>query len=252
MVYNYTKPRVPIAAMYSGPGPSYGLPGLVGHPKHDPRSGHYRNPAYSFGVKHGKWRDDCSPGPAHLPMSKIYKDGKDGTPHYSLYSRRKDLTAFHTPGPGAHSPETSGQSAYARHPAYSFGARTRLRRTDDSPAPNAYALDPMMGRTVRAGKRQAPIYSMRPKSVVGSFTEDLSKTPGPGTYGVTSADIYKGQQPKYSMTGRNQLPGDRTSKPGPGAHSPERVYVNKKSAPNFSFGIRHSAYVAPLIVDPAY
>jgi hypothetical protein len=133
MVYQYTKPRVPIAAQYSGPGPSYGLPGLTGHPQHDPRSVHNRNPSYSFGVKHGKWRDDCSPGPAHFPQHKVYRDGRDGTPHYSLYSRRKDLASFKTPGPGAHSPEHAGQMSYYRVPAYSFGSRTRLRRTDDSP-----------------------------------------------------------------------------------------------------------------------
>lgn len=28
------------------------------------------------------------------------QDGKDGTPHYSLYSRNKDMQGFKTPGPG--------------------------------------------------------------------------------------------------------------------------------------------------------
>lgn len=28
-----------------------------------------------------------------------------------------------------------------------------------------------------------------------------------------------------------------------------QVYVNKKQAPNFSFGIRHSQYEAPLIIE---
>lgn len=36
---------------------------------------------------------------------------------------------------------------------------------------------------------------------------------------------------------------DSTKKPGPGAHSPEKVYCNKKSAPKYSLGIRHSEYV---------
>ena len=42
---------------------------------------------------------------------------------------------------------------------------------------------------------------------------------------------------------------DSTKKPGPGAYSPEKVTVNKPSAPGFSMGIRHSEYVAPLIVE---
>ena len=67
MVYNYTKPRGPIAAMYSSPGPCYGLPGLVGQKSHDPRSVHNKGAAYPFGVRHGKFRDDCSPGPCYYP-----------------------------------------------------------------------------------------------------------------------------------------------------------------------------------------
>ena len=44
---------------------------------------------------------------------------------------------------------------------------------------------------------------------------------------------------------------DSTQKPGPGAHMPERVKVNGKSAPSFSLGIRHSEFITPLIVEIA-
>ena len=134
MVYSYTKPRGPIAAMYSSPGPCYALPGLVGQGTHDPRSVHNKGPAYPFGVRHGKFRDDCSPGPCYYPNAKIYRDGNDGTPHYSLYSRHKDGTQFKTPGPGAYSPEQSGASATANQPPkYSFGTRHRHRKMDGTP-----------------------------------------------------------------------------------------------------------------------
>lgn len=133
MVYNYTKPRGPIAAMYSSPGPCYGLPGLVGQKTHDPRSVHHKGSAYPFGVRHGKFRDDCSPGPCYYPNPKVYRDGNDGTPHYSLYSRQRDGTMFKVPGPGAYSPEGVGPTAHFRHPAYSFGTRHRNRRTDNTP-----------------------------------------------------------------------------------------------------------------------
>jgi len=93
---------------------------------------------------------------------------------------------------------------------------------------------------------------MTGKSKVGSFCEDLARTPGPGAYGVPPPDVNKNKTPSYSMTARNNAPGDTTQKPGPGAHSPERVYANKRQAPKFSFGIRHSQYTAPLIVDPCY
>ncbi|XP_071134218.1 ciliary microtubule associated protein 1B-like isoform X2 [Mytilus edulis] len=248
MVYNYTKPRAPIAAMYSSPGPCYGLPGLVGQKTHDPRSAHNKGPAYPFGVRHGKFKDDCSPGPCYYPNPKVYRDGNDGTPQYSLYSRQKDATMFKVPGPGAYSPEGVGQTAHFRHPQYSFGTRHRHRRTDNNPAPNNYTLTPMLGKTVTSGQKQAPIFSMKARSTIGSFHEDLAKAPGAGTYNTTEPSIYKDKSPLYSMTSRNVMPGDTTKKPGPGAHSPENVYITKQKAPAPSFGIRHSQYLAPLIV----
>ena len=71
--YNYTRPRQPIAAMFSSPGPCYGLPSLVGQQNHDIRSVHQKYPAWNFGIRHGKFRDDCSPGPCYFPDSKIYR-----------------------------------------------------------------------------------------------------------------------------------------------------------------------------------
>lgn len=249
MVYQYTKPRGPIAAMYSSPGPCYGLPGLVGQKTHDPRSVHTKMPSYPFGVRHGKFKDDCSPGPCYYPNPKVYRDGNDGTPHYSLYSRQKDGTMFKVPGPGAYSPEAAGPTSHFKHPAYSFGTRHRHRRTDNTPAPNNYTLTPMMGKTNTSGHKQAPIYSMKGRSKIGSFHEDLAKAPGAGTYNVCEPSIYKDKAPLYSMTSRNVMPGDTTTKPGPGAHSPETVTITKKQAPAPSFGIRHSQYLAPLIVE---
>lgn len=133
MVYEYVRSRGPIAAMYSSPGPCYALPGLVGQKGHDPRSRHSIAAAYPFGVRHGKWRDDCSPGPCYLPNPKIYRNGSDGTPHYSLYGRPKDSSSFQTPGPGAYSPEKAGPSSKPMPSHYSFGSRHRHRRTDNSP-----------------------------------------------------------------------------------------------------------------------
>merc|ERR1711934_79889 len=49
--------------------------------------------------------------------------------------------------------------------------------------------------------------------------------------------------------GRNLMPTDCTRKPGPGAHCPEKVKVNKPHNPTFSFGITHSDYCEPLILN---
>ena len=51
------------------------------------------------------------------------------------------------------------------------------------------------------------------------------------------------------MTARNEMPGDSTQKPGPGKYSPEKVWLHKQQSPGYSFGIRHSMYEAPLIVE---
>ena len=44
---------------------------------------------------------------------------------------------------------------------------------------------------------------------------------------------------------------DTTQKPGPGAHSPEKVKITKHSPPAYSMGIRHSEYLCPLIIEVA-
>lgn len=246
-----TRPRCPIAAMYNSPGPCYSLPGLVGQPQHDTRSVHRKYPAWAFGIRHGKLKDDASPGPCYLPTHKYYRDGADGTPHYSLYDRKKDLTCFKTPGPGAYAPESSGPTTKFQAPKFSFGTRHRSRRTDNTPGPNNYTLPNMTGLTTESKKRSAPNYSLVGRSKQGGFDEDLARTPGPGAYKTPVPNIYKTCPPQYSMTSRNVMPGDGTVKPGPGAHSPENVYMTKKQAPRFSFGIRHTQYEAPMIIQPS-
>jgi len=62
-------------------------------------------------------------------------------------------------------------------------------------------------------------------------------------------NVVKRRGPAYSILGRSYMPGDSTQKPGPGAHFPERVRSNKKAAPSFSLGIRHSEFITPLIID---
>ena len=132
---NPTKPRGPIAAMYSSPGPAYQLPTLVGKPGHDPRSTKTAEPAYSFGVKHMAEAELTGPGPAYYPDPKILRAGKDGTPAYSLYSRPKDLTSHATPGPGAYTVNKKEVTdmMHPRDAAYSFGLKTELRGSDTTP-----------------------------------------------------------------------------------------------------------------------
>ena len=143
MVYKYTKPRGPIAATHSSPGPCYELPGLMGQHGHDPRSSHCRGPAYAFGVRHrGAVTGGSSPGPCYLPDAKTYRDGRDGSPWFSLGSRHRDPGPLSgTPGPGAYSPEASAPAArHASPPAYSFGSRHRTRLSSDF-TPGLYRIN---------------------------------------------------------------------------------------------------------------
>lgn len=238
------RPRGPIAALYSSPGPKYGLPTNVGFTLHDPSR--YRAPAYSFGTRRFQEQESCSPGPGYLVPPNMTMRGKDWIPAYSIYGRPRDIMPFMTPGPGRYSPEKAGRLAYPSAPMYSLASRTKDFENDQTPGPAAYGLPAMIGPKV-VGKPTAPNYSIYGRSMIGSFYEDLSKTPGPCNYRLVDTSIYKNRPPHYSMLARNMPPGDNTKKPGPGAYSPEK-YTQQHG---LTFGIRHSDYVAPLIVDVA-
>jgi len=240
------KPRGAIGAHFKSPGPKYQLPATIGHTNHDGRK--KQAPSHSFGTRHAKFSADCSPGPAAYSIqATTTRHGGDGSPKYSLYGRHKELRPFSTPGPGQYSPESSGRSAYYSAPTYSLSGRTKEARSDASPGPAAYYLKSMTGTNVVQAS-SAPAYSMTARVTVGSFHEDLRKTPGPGTYKPVDPSVIKGRGPSYSIIGRNMMPTDSTKKPGPGAHSPESVYVNKRQQPKFSFGILHSEFCSPMIL----
>ncbi|XP_017150976.1 outer dense fiber protein 3-like protein 2 [Drosophila miranda] len=63
--------------------------------------------------------------------------------------------------------------------------------------------------------------------------------PGPGYYDGEFTAI-KPKPPHYTMRGKYQLES-HDSKPGPGAHCPEKYY-EKRSSPAISFGIAHSPF----------
>lgn len=249
MVYNYTKPRRPVAASETGPGPCYALPPLVGHDQHDPRSSYGKGPAYQFGIVHRHPTGPFSPGPCYLPKPTVSRVGKDGTPSYSIYSRPKELEMFNYPGPGSYSHQWMRSLTRPRAPAYTFGSNALYRSADANPGPNVYTIPPSLGKTIESRLRQAPSHSIFGRSKVGNFYDDIKKTPGPGAYTVSNTNQYKTKSAEYSIIGRNVMPGDGTIKPGPGAHSPERVTIHQRHEPRYSFGIRHSDYVAPILLD---
>ncbi|XP_075284942.1 ciliary microtubule associated protein 1B [Opisthocomus hoazin] len=235
------RPRGPIMALYGGPGPKYGLPTNVGYRLHDPSRA--RAPAYSFGMRTAEPLDNRSPGPVYLLPSRTTAKGKDGTPAFSIYGRPHDLPPIHTPGPGCYSPERADRVAFPSAPACTLHSRTRHCISQQTPGPTAYRLPPMLGPRV-VGKTSAPTYSMTGRSNIGTFYQDLCKTPGPCNYRVVDTDVYKRRAPQFSMLARNPLPSDHSPKPGPSTYSPK---LGRR--PGLTFGIRHSPYLAPLIVE---
>eukprot|EP00111_Clytia_hemisphaerica_P009304 TCONS_00027313-protein len=229
--YHNTK-RPIIMAMFSGPGPA-----CVG------RLGLDNGPKYSFGLKPGQRVDAFTPGPAAYTVhDKSTRFGSDGSPKYTLHSRTKQGNSFTTPGPAAYSTEKVKIFKQPTPPSYSFGSRTRFNKRDGSPAPNAYTVPPIFGSKTPT-KRSAPAYVMTGRGRVGGFSEDLSKTPGPGTYKVNDPNSWKHRAPSYSISGRFMMPGDSTQKPGPAHYSPHK----QRSGTGPSFGVRHSEYTAPVL-----
>uniref|UniRef100_A0A3Q0QP28 Tripartite motif containing 35-30 n=1 Tax=Amphilophus citrinellus TaxID=61819 RepID=A0A3Q0QP28_AMPCI len=237
------KPKGPIAALYGSPGPKYALPGLTGVSKHDPTK--YKAPVFSLGARPKEVNTNLSPGPIYMIPSNITREGQSGTPAFSLHSRPKEPKFFKPPGPGQYSPDHSEKLTFRSAPVtFVFGV-VCLHYECQSPA--TYSLPPVMG-TKTAVASSAPSFSISGRCKTGTFYEDLKKTPGPAAYKAVDPCISGRKPPQFSMTGRNFTPSEATGKPGPGAYYPEQV----RNLIIFTFGLRHSQYIAPITVDAEY
>jgi hypothetical protein len=196
--------------------------------------------------RHKQFENDASPGPKYMIEKGWTNKGADGSPKVGMSSKHKDLAMFNTPSPEKYSIDQAGNQVFKTAPSYSMSSRTKTTKSDNTPAPNSYSLPPTLGEKL-VDKEARPAYSLRSRPAQGGFAEDLQRTPGPGAYKITEPSVYKQRSAAYTMTARNELPGDSTTKPGPGAHKPENVTVNRKAAPGYTFGSLHSAYMAPMI-----
>uniref|UniRef100_A0A8C4J3F4 ODF3A protein n=1 Tax=Dromaius novaehollandiae TaxID=8790 RepID=A0A8C4J3F4_DRONO len=57
------RPRGPVMAQFTSPGPKYSIPGTTGYLKHDPTK--KQAPAYTWGRAKPPAKEDCSPGPCY-------------------------------------------------------------------------------------------------------------------------------------------------------------------------------------------
>jgi len=227
--------RGPIAAEFQGPGPAaVALPSTIG--KNTSESTKGRAPSFSFGVRYEQTKSSPGPGPGQYNVARLHYKGKDDGPAPSLSGRPRESKQDFTPAPGAYSPEKGIKFVNESSPSYTFGAKVQNEKPDNKPAPNAYSLPPALGTGL------APAFSMSGRGRVPIDERVLN--PGPGQYESGCQDQYKARSPSYSISGRTHIPTDQTQKPGPGAHSPEKI--NLEASPAHTFGVKHSPYLGKL------
>uniref|UniRef100_A0A674JKK0 Ciliary microtubule associated protein 1A n=1 Tax=Terrapene triunguis TaxID=2587831 RepID=A0A674JKK0_9SAUR len=136
------------------------------------------------------------------------------------------MAHFTSPGPkysiqgttGDYSPEKSKKHVYESAPVIHT---VHNYHGFPPPGPGAYTIPRVMGPNT-VDKTASPCYSMKWKSKLGRFDEDLHKTPGPAAYKKTDVDVYKKRAPKYSMSSRTK-PAGTVRHPGPGDYYPGKV-----------------------------
>lgn len=241
------KPRKMIMAMEKGPGPAkYVLPSLVGWEGHDPSK--YINPSFSLGprLRPAYIPKTWGPGPSAYSYSgkvtRYGRGGKCGDKVFTLGARIAPLRDFtNAPGPGAYRPT---KYHYPKAPAFRLKSRVVYSKCDDVPPPNTYTLPPTMGIDLALYKSNQG-FSQRGRVTFGSFQYDYAKSPGPACCKPSSVAATRGSGPSFTIKGR--LPYViKSIGPGPCAHSvgPGK---HKTCAPRFSFGQKHSEFVAPVL-----
>ncbi|ELK26879.1 Outer dense fiber protein 3 [Myotis davidii] len=228
------RPRGPIMALYSSPGPKYLIPPTTGRCLEPGRGGRDQPGAgWAWG---GVRRDGEGLGwPGARPDSQ----------HQPLWGQEAGELGR---SPGCSESPPTGFMKHTptklRAPAYSFRGAPLLLAENCSPGPR-YSVNP---KVLRTGKDLGPAFS-----ILGRYhtktTMTPGPTPGPAAYHQTDMQVTKFKAPQYTIAARVEPPGDKTLKPGPGAHSPEKVTLTKPCAPIVTFGIKHSDYMTPLILQ---
>ncbi|NXW26218.1 ODF3A protein, partial [Circaetus pectoralis] len=90
------RPRGPIMAQFTSPGPKYSIPGTTGYLLHNPTK--TKAPAYTFQRAKPPGTDSCSPGPRYYVQPSITRNGKYVAPAQHMGGLPK-ITTEVTPGP---------------------------------------------------------------------------------------------------------------------------------------------------------
>ncbi|KAM6075550.1 ciliary microtubule associated protein 1A-like [Chlamydotis macqueenii] len=153
------RPRGPVAAQFTGPGPKYSIPGTTGYRDHNPTK--TKAPAYTFRGAGSLVTESCSPGPRYYVQSSITRNGKYVAPAQPICGRHKIRTEV-TPGPSDYSVDEADKHRYRRAPAHSMVFRHETK-DERSPGPGTYTLPRLLGPHT-AYTHASPCYSIRGKS----------------------------------------------------------------------------------------
>merc|ERR1719272_2841872 len=178
--------KVPIGAMLRGPGPAqYSLPSNTGSINLDVRKAY--PPSYSMGATlplEGKLR---SPGPGKYGIpSGMLRSGRYPGSEYTMRIKPNPLRTNMTPGPAKYSMPSPTATNEVKAAEYTMRPKLPTKVRNINPGPNVYALPTLVGSKVSHSSpnrlQTAEQWSMTGRSDIGSFTQILNVTPGPGIY----------------------------------------------------------------------
>ncbi|XP_024523731.1 DNA-directed RNA polymerase II subunit RPB1 [Selaginella moellendorffii] len=212
------KSRIPLRPKENFPGP--GTYDVVSRPS---------SPSFSLGTRRFVPEDKTeNPGPGAYRII-----GKPHGPHFSITGKPRDSSPrSRSPGPGAYKYE-NGTIGYGL-PAFTITGKATSPRESDVPGPGTYSVRLPRGPAFTMQSRQSSPRTPNFPSP-GSYSpqhrmrEELSDTPGPGSY--TSRSSMDG--PSFSMHGRLSSPASSTSRsssPGPGAYT----ISSRPTSPSFT------------------
>lgn len=98
--------------------------------------------------------------------------------------------------------------------------------------------------TTKSYKPRVPEFSLASRILEIDFTN----SPGPARYNATNKNLTNRKAPLFSMKPRIPAIANNTSVPAPNRYNLNK-YSPGGSAPLYTFGVRHSEYAPPMIVQ---
>eukprot|EP00076_Gallus_gallus_P032355 XP_024997893.1 outer dense fiber protein 3-like [Gallus gallus] len=204
-------------------------------------------PAYTFRGTNPPAAGSCGPRSLLLCGARHHQDnGKYVAPGAQLRGRPATKTTV-TPGPSDYRTEAANRHVFKCPPVQSMAF---AGAPPDRPPSRSWHLHAAQAdgaqHSLHIGQ---PLLLCEGKEPARSlFDEDLAKTPGPAALPKVPVDAYKTRARVHDGSPTKSWRG-QSSEARPADYSVGRVTLIKPQAPASTFGIRHSLYTTPLIVE---